>query len=120
MTLRASPDLPRITADDGQLRQVIVGLLMNALDAVEPKGHVTVETARVGDDRVSLTVQDDGRGIAPEDMPNLFTPFFTRKKTGSGLGMGLAVCHGIRVDSAPGHGTRVCVVLPRSAARAAP
>jgi signal transduction histidine kinase len=127
VTLRASPDLPRIIADDGQLRQVIVGLLINALDAVEPRGHVTVETARVGDDRVSLTVQDDGRGIAPEDMPNLFTPFF-RKKTGSGLGMGLAVCHGIvtshggdiRVDSAPGRGTRVCVVLPRSAARAAP
>jgi signal transduction histidine kinase len=125
IALQASPDVPHITADDGQIRQVIVGLLMNALDAVEPQGHVMVETACIGGDHVSLTVADDGRGIAAEDMGNLFTPFFTRKKTGSGMGLGLAVCHGIvtahggeiRVASEVGRGTRVTVVLPVAGAR---
>jgi signal transduction histidine kinase len=127
VTLRASADLPRIMADDDQLRQVIVGLLMNALDAVEPQGHVVVETGRAEGDRVRLTVQDDGCGIAPEDREKLFTPFFTRKKTGSGMGLGLAVCHGIVtahggeiiVESEPGRGTRVSVILPLSGGPAA-
>jgi two-component system, NtrC family, sensor kinase len=121
--LRTGADLPLITADDGQLRQVLVGLLMNALDAVEAHGQVRVETARVEGGRVSLTVADDGRGIAPEDMENLFTPFFTRKQTGSGMGLGLAVCHGIvtahggeiHVESEIGRGTRIQIVLPVAA-----
>jgi signal transduction histidine kinase len=125
VSVRTDTDLPLIMADDGQLRQVLVGLLVNALDAVEARGNVTVETARVEGGRVSLTVADDGRGIAPGDMENLFTPFFTRRKTGSGMGMGLAVCHGIvtahggeiGVDSEAGRGTRVKVVLPVAGAR---
>jgi len=125
VTLRASADLPRIKADDGQLRQVIVGLLMNSLDAVEPHGHVAVETERAPGGRVRLTVSDDGPGIPAEDMDKIFTPFFTRNRAGAGTGLGLAVCHGIvtahggeiEVDTAAGRGTRVSLVLPISGAR---
>jgi signal transduction histidine kinase len=128
LSLRARADLPRIRADDGQLRQVIVGLLMNAFDAVGPRGHVAVETDREGDDRVSLTVVDDGPGIRPEDRDKIFTPFFTTKPVGSGMGLGLAVCHGIvtahggeiRIESEPGRGTHVSLVLPISGVRRAP
>jgi two-component system, NtrC family, sensor kinase len=119
IALRTSADLPRIQADDGQLRQVIVGLLMNSLDAVGLHGHVVVETDRIAGG-VRLTVSDDGPGIPVEDMDKIFTPFFTRKKTGSGMGLGLAVCHGIvsahrgaiQVDSPERRGTRVSIVLP--------
>jgi signal transduction histidine kinase len=125
VALRTDAGLPHIKADDGQLRQVIVGLLMNSLDAVEAHGHVVVETERVSPDRVRLTISDDGPGIPAEDMDKIFTPFFTRNRAGAGTGLGLAVCHGlvtahggdIHVDSAVGSGTRVRVVLPVSGAK---
>ena len=127
LSLRSRAALPTIQADDGQLRQVIVGLLMNALDAVGPGGHVVVETDRDGEDRVRLTVADDGIGIPPENRDKIFSPFFTTKPVGSGMGLGLAVCHGIvtahggeiRVDSEVGRGTRVSMALPIGGARRA-
>jgi signal transduction histidine kinase len=119
LSLRTLAGLPRIQADDGQLRQAIVGLLMNALDAAGSGGHVAVETDREGD-RVRLTVADDGVGIPPEDRERIFNPFFTTKPVGSGMGLGLAVCHGvvashggeIRVESEVGRGTRMSLLLP--------
>jgi two-component system, NtrC family, sensor kinase len=119
LDLRLEPDLPRLQADEGQLRQVLVALLMNALDASTASGAVRVETAREGD-AVRLLVADDGAGISPENLDKVFTPFFTTKPPGRGTGLGLAVCHGvvtahggkIELTSEVGRGTRVSVLLP--------
>ncbi|NJK89381.1 MAG: hypothetical protein HC923_08220, partial [Myxococcales bacterium] len=112
------PNLPSITADREQLKQVILNLLLNALDASEPSRHpVVIRTLRSGED-IELHVRDRGSGISPEDLDRIFIPFFTTKNTGTGLG--LAVCqrivlnHGgaIRVASRPDEGTQFVVQLP--------
>ena len=122
LSLKLDADLPHIRADDGQLRQALIALLMNALDATPPGGHVDVATRRDGADTVVLTVADDGSGISPENLDKIFNPFFTTKPVGQGTGLGLAICHGIvashggeiRVDSEIGRGTRLSLVLPVS------
>jgi signal transduction histidine kinase len=119
MELRLQPDLPRVRADDGQLRQALLALIMNALDAVQVGGRITLETTRRADE-VLLTVADDGAGIAVEHLDKIFSPFFSTKPIGQGTGLGLAVSHGlvaahggrIEVSSAVGAGTRMCIVLP--------
>jgi two-component system NtrC family sensor kinase len=126
LSLKLEADLPHIRADDGQLRQALIVLLMNALDATLPGGHVEVETRRDGADTVVLTVADDGSGISPENLDKIFNPFFTTKPVGQGTGLGLAICHGIvashggeiRVDSEIGRGTRLSLVLPVSGGEA--
>jgi signal transduction histidine kinase len=126
LALKLEPDLPHIKADDGQLRQALIALLMNAVDATPPGGHIDVETRRGGADTVILTVADDGSGISPENLDKIFNPFFTTKPVGQGTGLGLAICHGIvashggeiRVDSELGKGTRLSLVLPVSGAAA--
>jgi two-component system NtrC family sensor kinase len=126
LSLKLEADLPHIRADDGQLRQALIALLMNALDATPPGGHVDVETRRDGADTVVLTVADDGSGISPENLDKIFNPFFTTKPVGQGTGLGLAICHGIvashggeiRVDSEIGRGTRLSLVLPVSGGKA--
>jgi signal transduction histidine kinase len=95
---------------------------MNALDATSAGGHVEIETSREGDDAVALTVADSGVGIAAENLPKIFSPFFTTKPVGQGTGLGLAICHGIvgshggeiKVESEEGKGTRLSLVLPLS------
>lgn len=119
--LRLDPRLPLIDADDGQLRQALIALLMNALDATAPQGHVDIETRQETDQAVSLSVIDDGGGIPEENLDKVFSPFFTTKPLGQGTGLGLAICHGIvtahggeiRVDSAVGRGTRISLIFPR-------
>jgi signal transduction histidine kinase len=119
LTLDLAPDLPPVSADEGQLRQVLVALLMNALDATMAGGHVEI-TTRTEPRKVTLTVTDDGAGIPDDIRDKIFTPFFTTKPVGKGTGLGLSVCHGIvtahggeiRVESEVGLGTRVSVALP--------
>jgi signal transduction histidine kinase len=126
LSLKLEAGLPHIRADDGQLRQALIALLMNALDATPPGGHVEVETRVDGADTVVLTVADDGSGIPPENLDKIFNPFFTTKPVGQGTGLGLAICHGIvashggeiRVDSEIGRGTRLSLVLPVSGGQA--
>lgn len=123
LALDLAPDLPTLPADDGQLRQVLIALLMNALDATPAGGHVAIETRR-GEQTVILTVSDDGAGIPDDVRDKIFTPFFTTKPVGKGTGMGLAICHGIvsahsgelRFESEVGRGTRMSVVLPTALA----
>ena len=118
--LRLDPKLPTIAADDGQLRQALIALLMNALDACRAQGTVTIETASESATTVSLTVSDDGGGIPREILDKIFSPFFTTKPLGQGTGLGLAICHGvvaahggeIKVESEVGSGTRFSLVLP--------
>ena len=126
LSLKLEAGLPHIRADDGHLRQALIALLMNALDATPPGGHIEVETRRDGSDTVILTVADDGSGISPENLDKIFNPFFTTKPVGQGTGLGLAICHGIvashggkiRVDSEIGRGTRLSLVLPVSGGQA--
>jgi two-component system, NtrC family, sensor kinase len=120
LALDLQPGLPPLHADDGQIRQVLIALLMNALDATAPGGHVGLETRHDGDGTVVLTVKDDGAGIAPEHLDKIFSPFFTTKPVGQGTGLGLSICHGIvashggefRVESEVGRGTRMSLALP--------
>jgi signal transduction histidine kinase len=120
VTISLDPELPRVQADDGQIRQALVTLLMNALDATPPGGHVEVATHRGPGDAITLAVTDTGVGIAPEALDKIFSPFFTTKPVGQGTGLGLAICHGIvtshggdiRVESELQKGTRVSMILP--------
>jgi two-component system sensor kinase FixL len=112
-----APDLPRVTVDPVQIQQVVVNLLRNALDAASvttaPEVHVTT---RMRDDTVELTVADNGPGISPGALPNLFKAFSSSK--GSGLGLGLAISrtiaqtHGGDLTVDPGgHGRGACFTL---------
>lgn len=120
LALRLLPDLPRVTGDDGQLRQVLIALLMNALDATPPGGHIEVATAIEGPDAIALTVADDGAGIPDQHLDKIFNPFYTTKPLGQGTGLGLSISHGIvashggriRVESEVGKGSRFTLVLP--------
>lgn len=133
---RLDPALPPIVADEGQLAQLLVNLISNALEAMAGRrGTVVVATRVVQADAallaraylppdlpagpyVSLEVQDGGEGIAPETQAHMFEPFFSTRFTGRGLG--LAAVHGIArghrgaviVTSTPGAGTTVQVLLP--------
>lgn len=84
--------LPAVLAQEHYATQVLVNLLINAADACGGQGTVRVG-AQVTADAVELRVEDDGPGLAPEDLPRLFDPFFTTKAPGEGTGLGLAVCH---------------------------
>jgi two-component system NtrC family sensor kinase len=120
LAIELEPALPHVTADDGQVRQALLALVINALDATPSGGAVTVSTARRDDGMVAVTVADTGTGIPPEHLDKIFTPFFTTKPVGQGTGLGLSACHGIvtahggdiRVETEVGTGTRMTMILP--------
>jgi signal transduction histidine kinase len=89
-----APDLPPVTLSHQQIVQVVLNLVLNAVDAA-PRGQVTVRAARTADQRVRIEVEDDGPGIAAEVRGRLFEPFVTTKPVGEGTGLGLAVCRGL-------------------------
>ena len=115
-------DLPRVLADRIQLRQVILNLIMNAIEAmVSVSGRARVLRVRSenhGDNGVRVAVEDSGSGIPPEDMDRIFETFFTTKS--EGMGMGLSICrsivasHGGRITVAKGvpHGSVFQLILP--------
>lgn len=121
VTLESSlaADLPPVFADAGQLHQVLINLVVNALQATPPGGRVVVRTMRE-DERVGLDVEDTGSGIAADVLPQIFAPFFTTKDVDQGTGLGLAVVHGIvtahggtiEVKTEPGRGSLFRVWLP--------
>jgi signal transduction histidine kinase len=88
------PNLPEIYADASQLHQVLVNLIVNAIQAMRDHGTVTLRT-RSGNESVYLSVSDTGAGMSDEVKCNIFTPFFTTKDVNEGTGLGLAVVHGI-------------------------
>ncbi|MEP0848478.1 MAG: hypothetical protein HRF50_16855 [Phycisphaerae bacterium] len=122
-----APDLPTIVADPGQMQQVLVNLIVNAIQAMPGGGRLTVRTV-ADSDHVTLTVEDTGHGMSAEVARHVFDPFFTTKDVGEGTGLGLSVVHGIvtshggsiRVESAPGCGARFYVRLPRNGADGPP
>ena len=108
--------------DSEKLRQVVINLLVNALDAMPESGTLSVKV-RGAPSAVSIEIGDTGPGIDPSILPEIFDPFFTTKEAGTGLGLSIVRKivdqHGghIDIDSAPGHGTRVRVELERAAAK---
>lgn len=112
-------DIPEIVCLPSQLNQVFMNLLVNAAQAIETKGDISIRTGR-RDQEVWVEIGDNGKGIAAEHLPRLFEPFFTTKPTGKGTGLGLSISHNIvrkhggriEVDSKIGQGTTFRVWLP--------
>lgn len=115
---------PRVPCVSNQISQVILNLVVNAIQAIEGQdndqgGRITVTTRTSGEEFV-LEVADDGCGIDPALIPKLFDPFYTTKPVGEGTGLGLSISHGIvtghggriEVESEPGKGTCFRVLLP--------
>ena len=120
-------DLPNVQCDAAQLEQLVLALVMNAIDAMPRGGTLTVRTRLVPEHaQVRLQVQDDGMGISPEARANLFEPFYTTKDRGTGLGLaiskGIVDRHGghIKVESEPGKGSAFTVTLPLEGVIGAP
>jgi two-component system NtrC family sensor kinase len=120
------PDLPPVPGDALALRQVLLNLLTNAVDATEPPGIMVVsavvltEAQGLAGRYLELAVRDSGHGMTAEEQRRVFEPFYTTKAPGRGTGLGLVIVdhivrgHGgsVVVDSVPGHGTTMRVRLP--------
>ncbi len=112
-------ELPLISCIPQQINQVITNLLVNAAQAMEKQGVITVST-RLDGNRVLLKVRDTGSGMTEEVQRRIFDPFFTTKEVGKGTGLGLAICYDIvrkhqgeiEVESKPGTGTLFRIWLP--------
>jgi signal transduction histidine kinase len=134
--VEASPELWTSLVDPNQLEHALLNLCINASDAMQPGGQLTIQTANrtldaasgkplglAPGDYAALTVRDTGIGMAPEIIERAFDPFFTTKPTGQGTGLGLSMAYGfvrqsggqVHIQSAPGQGTAICLYLPRHA-----
>jgi nitrogen-specific signal transduction histidine kinase/CheY-like chemotaxis protein len=134
LALRLDDDLMPVKADAQQMGQIMMNLVSNAVDAIQGTGQIEIRTANVNTGPqvcqicnttfsgryVTLSVKDDGEGIAPEIISKIFDPFFTTKDVGKGTGLGLSSVYGIVnshkghlvCHSRPGNGTEFCVYLP--------
>jgi len=123
-----------VRANLSELEQVFSNLILNAMQAMDGGGEVTIRVGVSNGDEDDgtprygrVTVEDQGAGIAAADLPRIFDPFFTTKGVGEGTGLGLSVSYGIvqdhngfiEVDSAPGRGSRFTVILPLAPTAAA-
>jgi PAS domain S-box-containing protein len=142
LALRLSPEVGPVTADPGQLDQVLLNLALNARDAMPDGGVLVIETSEVVVEEsytssppaeavapgpyARLVVSDTGEGMDRETLSHVFEPFFTTKGVGQGTGLGLSTVYGIvkqsggfvSVSSRPGHGTTFEIYLPRAVAEA--
>jgi len=125
IVLNKRPELPEVEHDSDQIHQVLLNLLLNSIQAIDGTGKILVEL-EPRNDLVAISVSDSGRGISSQDLPNIFRPFYTTKRNGTGLGLSLArriveehQGH-IEVSSTVGNGTKFTVLLPiqRTAAAA--
>jgi len=121
--VNSAPDLPKVLGDRVHLQQVLLNLLLNAMDAVADNSRdarrVSIEAHKDGDDSVEIVVRDTGHGIPPEKLKDVFKPFFTTKS--QGMGMGLAIsrtiteAHGGRIavrNNRTGRGATFLLTLP--------
>jgi signal transduction histidine kinase len=126
IAVEAAPDTPKLVASRDQIHQVLLNLVLNAIQATPPNGKVTVRTS--GEETpegtsVSIEVIDTGTGIPAEDLERIFDPFFTTKDPDQGTGLGLMICHRIVADhggtidvqSRPGEGSCFRVRIPVAA-----
>ena len=114
------PDLPLVQADGQQMNHVFMNIILNAADAMDGSGKLTVTTGRVENEaRVYIEIQDTGCGIPEDIIPHIFEPFFTTKGEGKGTGLGLSMVYGIienhggsiAVESERGRGTKFRIEL---------
>ncbi|MDA8388087.1 MAG: ATP-binding protein [Nitrospiraceae bacterium] len=120
-------EIPLVNCNPGQLNQVFLNLLVNAAQAIEKHGRLTIRTWS-GPGHVYVSVSDTGCGIPPENITRIFEPFFTTKEVGKGTGLGLSIAydivkkHGgeITVESAPGAGTTFTLKIPIGAGAPSP
>jgi two-component system, NtrC family, sensor kinase len=116
--LSAGSDL--IFCSENQIKQACVAILVNASEAIQENGEIMLRTFNPDQENIKIEIIDNGSGISPEDMPHIFEPFFSAKHKTSGIGLGLAIAHGIiishkgriEVDSKVGKGTIISVILP--------
>ena len=129
LQLEVAKDLPRVSCDPAQIEQVLLALLMNARDAMPRGGTLWLETRMNREaNEIEIKVRDDGAGIAPAVLPQIFEPFVTTKEKGHGVGLGLAISRGImerhkgriEVESELGRGTTFTVTLPAQASEDLP
>ena len=114
---------PWVSGDRQQLSQALLNLCLNGLDAMETPGVLSI-TTKLDGVRVAVTVSDSGQGMTDEVRERAFEPFYTTKAPGKGTGLGLSMVYGIikdhggaiDIDSVPGQGTSVCVLLPLTTA----
>jgi signal transduction histidine kinase len=116
-----APDVPRVVADASQLQQVFMNLILNAAEAMDGQGTLSLRVAAdSGRGELVIDVADTGHGIKEEEKARLFEPFFTTKEVGKGTGLGLAISYGIvrkhrgsiEVSSEVGRGAVFTVRLP--------
>jgi two-component system NtrC family sensor kinase len=118
------PDLPKTMIDEGQISQVFINIILNALDAMPDGGKLTVTTRHGKDDHghdtIMISFADTGIGIGKVELEKIFDPFYTTKEVGKGTGLGLSVSYNIvkrfkgdiKVESEPGKGTVFTIILP--------
>ncbi len=117
--------IPTVRLDAGQLQQVMLNLMNNAIQAIEERhgnegGQLKVAVKKTDENHIKLLVQDNGKGIRSENLERIFNPFFTTKPPGKGTGLGLSICHAIidamggimEVSSARNKGTSFTISLP--------
>jgi two-component system NtrC family sensor kinase len=116
-----APELPRVLADGSQCQQVFMNILMNAVQAMDERGTITIVTRHLGAEKcVEVAISDTGQGIPPEQIGRIFDPFFTTKASGKGTGLGLSIAYGIvtthhgtiSVQSEVGKGSTFTVRMP--------
>jgi len=121
------PNLPNVFADFDKIQQVLINIILNAIQAMPEGGTLTITSSmagiiKIGDSQknaIKIVIEDTGVGIPKEDLNKLFTPFFTTKEKGKGVGLGLSVAHGIigkhkgrmEVESEPNIGTKFTIYL---------
>jgi signal transduction histidine kinase/NAD-dependent dihydropyrimidine dehydrogenase PreA subunit len=119
------PNLPQVFVDVGQIQQVLLNIILNAVEAMHDKGSLTITTAYEEEKRqVFLRIRDSGSGMPPEVQARIFEPFFTTKPHGVGTGLGLAIALGIiqrhkgdiLVRSVVGEGSEFTIILPEGEA----
>lgn len=114
------PSLPPVTAERSQLQQVLMNIIINAVQAMGERGTLTVGTREREDGFVEIRISDTGRGIPADEVDRIFDPFYTTKQSGEGTGLGLSIAYGIvtkhggtiSVDSEVGEGSTFTISLP--------
>jgi two-component system NtrC family sensor kinase len=120
ISLSLSSTLPKIQSDRGQLQQIFLNILNNAIDAVGEAGQIDVSTKLIGTNTAQVKIKDNGPGIPPDALKKIFEPFFTTKEEGKGTGLGLSITYGlvkklggdISVESRLGKGATFTIDLP--------
>ncbi len=119
METQLTPDLPMVRIIEDQLMQVFLNIILNAFDAMEEGGKLTIRSDKENG-QINISFEDTGEGIPNENLDRIFDPFFTTKEVGKGTGLGLSVSYGvvknlggdIMVESSPRNGAVFTVLLP--------